>query len=273
MAMSSVTEALEVEVAAIRAIRRRPGARPLFPRERVNVDRHITSLLRLIAPRIRHFIRAYGLLDMREDAEQACAIALFRAIEAYDPGKARFTTFVNWQLRGELQSLRFRIRSDARGSARRVGAVTISYEGLCEGETGWMLEDAGALAATEALASETLARRACGTMLDDYVAAMRKLALRQLERRAAPRGDECVRPGTIDPREIERIDMKLRRERDIAVAHILGEDEGLGGDGLSPEQRRQIARRAIRAISERARGNPKFDPDVLMQERQPPSRH
>jgi RNA polymerase sigma-32 factor len=269
--MSTVTDALEVEVGAIKTIHGQAGAVPLSPRERAVADGHFTRLLRLIAPRIRHFIRAYGLLDMREDAEQACAIGLFRAIEAYDPAKARFTTFVNWQLRGELQSLRFRVRPDARESARKVSAVTVSYDALCEDEGSSMLDDADALGRTEALAAETLARRACGTLLDEYVTTMRNMGLRQLERRSRPRGKECVKPGTVDPRELNRLEAKLRRERDVVTAHIWGDDETLGGGsgGLSAEQRRQIARRAIRAMSERARGNPRFDPDAL--EIQPPS--
>ncbi len=260
--MSTITDALEAEVAAIRAIQRSAGKRPLSPRERSEADRHFVRLRRLIAPRIRHFTRVYGLLDMREDAEQACAIGLFRAIEAYDPARARFTTFVNWQLRGELQSLRFRLRADDRDSARKVGASTVSMEALCADGQGWLIDDPEALERTEAMAAETLTRRACGTMLDDYVGAMRSMALRQIERRSRPRGAEYVRPGTIDPREIDRIEMRLRRERDIVSAHILGDEEQPGGDGLSTEQRRQIARRAIRTMSERVRGNPRFDPEA-----------
>ncbi|NWN23219.1 sigma-70 family RNA polymerase sigma factor, partial [Escherichia coli] len=77
----------------------------------------------LIAPRIRHFVRQYGLTAHWEDAEQCCAIAVHRAIETYDPAKAQFTTFVNWQIRGELQSLRFRLMTDQRPSARKVEAT------------------------------------------------------------------------------------------------------------------------------------------------------
>ncbi|WP_204348458.1 sigma factor, partial [Klebsiella pneumoniae] len=74
--------------------------------QRVAVDRAFAQILKLIAPRIRHFVRQYGLTAHWEDAEQCCAIAVHRAIESYDPAKAQFTTFVNWQIRGELQSLR-----------------------------------------------------------------------------------------------------------------------------------------------------------------------
>ena len=120
--MSQLSQALETEVAALDAVRRQDRA--LGPRERVQVDRHVARLLRLLAPRIRYLTRSYGLSDAEEDARQACAIGLMRAVEMYYPAKASFTTLVTWQLRGELQGLRHRLRLDQRGSARAVGACT-----------------------------------------------------------------------------------------------------------------------------------------------------
>ncbi len=245
--MSTITDALEVEVAAIRAIQRQPAN----ARSKSAADAHFARILTLIAPRIRHFIRAYGLYDWREDAEQACAIGVHRAILAYDPAKARFTTFVTWQLRGELQGLRFRVRTETRDSARSVGASLVSLEVLSTGGedgdgAGWQIADADALERTEALASDLLARRACGRMLDDYVDHMRSLAARQRAR--APRR------GGGEPLEMERIETRLARERAIIAAHMIGEDgdpEERASCGLTAEQKRQIARRATRTISER----------------------
>ena len=71
--MSNISDALEVEVAAIGAIWARMAGRPPAPRARAEIDRHFTNLLKLIAPRIRHFIRAYGLISSHDDGEQACA--------------------------------------------------------------------------------------------------------------------------------------------------------------------------------------------------------
>lgn len=266
--MSSISDALEAEVAAIRAIQVKAEGRGLSLRERSVHDRHFARLLRLIAPRIRHFTRAYGLLDVVEDAEQACAIALLRAVESYDPAKARFTTFINWQLRGELQSLRYRLRTDARHAARKVGAATISLEALQEAETdmGWALEDHEALSRTEALAAETLARRSCGTLLDDHFADMRRSEIMKVTRRTAPRGRICVKPGTIGADEMDRIDLRLQLEREIVTAHLLGDHDPSADDAMTAEQRRQIARRTVRALTERALGNPKFDPDALVLE-------
>lgn len=266
--MSSITDALEAEVAAIGRLRARPDDAADAQRCRAAVDRHFARLLRLIAPRIRHFTRAYGLTDHADDAAQACAVGLLRAIDAYDPAKARFTTFVNWQLRGELQSLRFRLRTDMREPARRVGAQTVSLDAVLADDVARMLDmaDDEALEKTEALAAETLARRACGTLLDEHFAQMRRMAMREGERRARPRGREFVKPGTIVPQEIDRIEARIRLERDIAQAHLLGDSEILDDSGLTGEQRRQVARRTVRALTERARGNPRYDPDALASE-------
>lgn len=246
--MSTITDALETEVAAIRAIAARDTAR-----SRAAVDRHFARALRLIAPRIRHFTRAYGLTGMADDAAQACAIGLHRAIQAYDPARARFTTFVNWQLRGELSALRFRMRPETREAARSIGMGVVSLDALADEGEPWLLEDRAALQATEALAAETMVRRACGSLLDDYFGSLRALALRQIERRAMPRGSASIKPGTIDPRDLARIDAKLETERAVVSAHLLGEDERRDSR-LSSEQQRQIARRALRAISARVAG-------------------
>ncbi|MGE7971076.1 sigma factor, partial [Sphingomonas sp. NPDC092331] len=100
--MSKITIALEAAVATVIENTPKDGA-ARTNRQRVYVDRAFAQILKLIAPRIRHFVRQYGLTAHWEDAEQCCAIAVHRAIESYDPTKAQFTTFVNWQIRGELQ--------------------------------------------------------------------------------------------------------------------------------------------------------------------------
>lgn len=240
--MSTITDALEAEVAAIRAIHARD-----CKRNRAAVDRHFARALRLIAPRVRHFTRAYGLVDMAEDAAQACAIGLHRAILAYDPGRARFTTFVNWQLRGELSALRQRMHPETRAAARAAGTNFTSLDAMTDESEPWLLEDHAALEATEALAAHTMARRACGSLLDDYFGHLRGLALRQAVRRASPR-------------ELERIDARLALERSIVGAHLLSDEDQPECRSLSAEQKRQIARRAVRTIAARALGNPRFDP-------------
>ncbi|MEM8724212.1 MAG: sigma factor, partial [Pseudomonadota bacterium] len=67
---------------------------------------------------------------MRDDAQQAAAIGVHRALASFDPDKARFTTHVTWQIRGELQSLRHRMRLDQRNSARNAGITTCSLDDL-----------------------------------------------------------------------------------------------------------------------------------------------
>ena len=133
--MSKITAALETAVAIVIANAPAEGARQTN-RQRVESDRAFAQILKLIAPRIRHFIRQYGLVAHWDDAEQCCAIGVHRAILAYDPTKAQFTTFVNWQLRGELQALRFRLMTDQRQSAKKVAATTVSLHAGIAGADG-----------------------------------------------------------------------------------------------------------------------------------------
>ena len=91
----------------------------------VLADRAFARRAALAAPRIRYFTRSYGLSDVAEDAAQVCAIALHRAAERYDPARARFTTYVNWQLRAELQALRLRLHGDQRSAGRRHISATL----------------------------------------------------------------------------------------------------------------------------------------------------
>ena len=169
-------------------------------------------LLELLAPRIGHLIRTYGLADWREDAEQVCAIGVFRALESYDPGKAHFTTHVTWQLRGELQSLRHRVRLDQRQSARSASARTVSLEGLgaAAGQDNAIFEivDEGSLTRTESGASDHLA----GSML-----------AKLLERLDAP-----------------------TEERRIVLQSIFGENSDMAPDRTMRERHRQIMRRTFR---------------------------
>jgi len=223
--VASVSDALESEVAAIRALSLGAVDGQRIPRQRALIDHHFARMLKLLRPRIRHFVRVYGLMDHADDAEQACAIGVLRAVEAFEPTRARFTTLVNWQLRGELQSLRHRVRLDSRESARSVGARTISLEELAEagGMSPRHFADGGAEARVESLAADVMARRLCGTLLDAHFA----------ERRQKSRADE----------------------RPIIEALLLGDDDDMPDVSLTAEQRRQIARRTFRALSARVQGD------------------
>ena len=67
--MSKITAALENAVATV--IENTPkGDVPQTARQRVTADRAFAAILKLIAPRIRHFIRQYGLIAHWDDAEQ-----------------------------------------------------------------------------------------------------------------------------------------------------------------------------------------------------------
>lgn len=277
--MSKTTIALEAAVSAV--IAEMPKADGLSTaRQRANVDKAFASILKLIAPRIRHFIRQYGLVSHWEDAEQCCAIAVHRAIMGYDPTKAQFTTFVNWQIRGELQSLRFRLMSDQRPSARKVDAVTVSLHAITANSDGEeaslesILEDEGALARTEAAASDYLAEAATASLIDAYVAHQRAVGIEQLRKR--PRPKAAPRPQPVDhgaamlrgprvrgvcPVELEKLEQKLARDKEIVERRVfdLTTLDELGSDtGVTKERVRQITKRATKTIAELTSSNPRF---------------
>jgi RNA polymerase sigma factor (sigma-70 family) len=273
--MSKTTIALEAAVAVV--IENTPKDTVQTNRQRVNVDRAFAQILKLIAPRIRHFVRQYGLLAHWDDAEQCCAIAVHRAIEAYDPAKAQFTTFVNWQIRGELQSLRFRLMTDQRPSAKKVEATTVSLSALATGADGEevspeaMIQDEEALARTEAAASDYLADGAIETLIDAYVDHLRQVGLEALRRRPRPKREEAalrregprLRTATygIDPAELEKLEAKLDRDREIVARRVFQAstlDDLALDTGVTKERVRQITKRAAKTIAEIASADPRF---------------
>ncbi|MBB3032451.1 sigma factor [Alteriqipengyuania lutimaris] len=278
--MSKSTEALEFAVAEVIANTNPDGSRG-SARQRANIDRAFSRILKIAAPRIRHFIRQYGLSAHHEDAEQVCAIAVHRAIEAYDPTKAKFTTFLNWQIRGELQSLRFRLMTDQRPSARKVDAVTITIHAGTTTPDGEetsleaLVEDGEALERTEQSASDHLARETCSALLDAYIEAERKAGMEQLRKRARmrrPKGDiRDARPDLPvsfrahlvgpDPEELATLNARLERDRAIIERSLFTGDtrEALSLDtSLTRERIRQIVRRASKQMARLVTTDPRF---------------
>lgn len=273
--MSKITIALEAAVATV--IENTPADGNRTNRQRVYVDRAFAQILKLITPRIRHFIRQYGLVAHWDDAEQCCAIAVHRAIEAYDPAKAQFTTFVNWQIRGELQSLRFRLMTDQRPSAKKVEATTVSLNALVTGTDGeemspeTLIEDEEALARTEAAASDYLADGAIASLVDAYVDHLRKVGIEALRRRPRPKREEAAlrregprfRTAThgIDPAELEKLEAKLARDREIVARRVFQAstlDDLSLETGVTKERVRQITKRAAKTIADIAAADPRF---------------
>lgn len=282
--MSKITAALEASVATVRD-NTPPEGTAQTRRQRACVDHAFAGILKLIAPRIRHFIRQYGLAGHWDDAEQCCAIAVHRAIQSYEPEKAQFTTFVNWQIRGELQSLRFRVMTDQRPSARKVEATTVSLDAITGGEDGEGLSilsaiaDEDALGRTEAGASDYLAKAAMNALTESYVEHLRNSGLERIRRRAhnaqpkpvkAKRPDNAAtappvrRPGRapLDPAELTELEQRLEHNRQVVEGRLfetappldLGEDE----TGLARERVRQVAKRAAKTMSDLAVMDPRF---------------
>lgn len=165
--MSAKSDAFETAVndyiQARTALDAAPGARA-----RMRADRAFARLAALAAPRIRYFTRRYGLSDVADDAAQVCAIALHRAAEHYDPARARFTTYVNWQLRAELQALRLRLHGDRRSAGRRHVTATLSLDALqADGADDWLIDPA-AETATEQAAADGLAMLAADRLVADW---------------------------------------------------------------------------------------------------------
>lgn len=135
-------------------------------------DRCFAAVQDLLAPRIARMIRSYGLADMVDDARQAAAIGIHRALASYVPARSRFTTHVTWQIRGELQGLRHRMRLDQRQSARSANAHTISLDAALENPASrvWEIVDERALEEAEIGAAGAMAHRCFDHLWENYAA-------------------------------------------------------------------------------------------------------
>lgn len=227
--MSANSDALETAVTgyiqARTALDAAPGARA-----RMRADRAFARLAALAAPRIRYFTRRYGLADVADDAAQVCAIALHRAAERYDPARARFTTYVNWQLRAELQALNLRLHGDRRSAGRRHVTATLSLDALqADGADDWLI-DPGAETATEQLAADGLAMRAADRLVAGWATRRRVTLLRSARHTDA------------------RIDARVAAEQTL-VRHQLTVSDAT--ERLS-ESDRHIVRRALADIARHA---------------------
>ncbi|MFN7399376.1 MAG: sigma-70 family RNA polymerase sigma factor [Sandaracinobacter sp.] len=278
--MSQITKALESAVAAVIANRTVGGDRP-SARQRAEADKAFAAILKLIAPRIRHFIRQYGLAAHWEDAEQCCAIAVPRAIGDYDPNKAQFTTFVNWQLRGELQSLRFRLMTDQRPSAQKVGARTVSLSSLGTSSEGEdisienLVEDEDALDRTLAGASDYLATRATQSLMQAYLETQRAEGIAQLQRRPVAKRSLATQSAEeraalrrlrsrnfgLDPADLVELDQRLARDSYVIQRRFFEADRAEDTDmenWITKERVRQVSKRAGKVMEKVTMADPRF---------------
>ena len=194
------------------------------------------------------------------------------------PQKAQFTTFVNWQLRGELQSLRFRLMTDQRPSAKKVEATTVSLSAMSAGNEGdegsleTMIEDENALARTEAGASDYFADGARAALMDYYVEHLRTVGVEQLKRRARARrtATQPADPNlprfrgksvTIDAGELAELEATIAQHRMVVERRLFDDatlDEVGNDTGVTKERVRQITKSAAKTMAEFAASNPRF---------------
>ena len=222
--MSAKSDALEMAVTDYIQARTALDAAP-GPRTRAQADRSFMRLAALAAPRIRYFTRSDGLTDVAEDAAQVCAIALHRATERYDPARARFTTYVNWQFRAELQALRHRLHGDQRCAGRRQVTATLSLDALQEDGTDDWLIDPAAERATEQRAADNLAELVTDQLVGDW-AARRRAGLHRT------RGGD------------DRIEIRVAAEQVLVRDHLLVTE---AAERLR-ESERHVVRRALADI-------------------------
>ncbi len=210
--MSPNNQAIEAQVDQLATI----APRSTGAGGHLRYDKAFARLMDMLASRIAYQVRRYGLGDMADDAQQVCAIAVHRALESYDPGKASFTTHATWLIKGELQSLRHRVRLDQRQSAQSANIRTVSLDGLVPTSgNGALFEivDETAERAMQSSVGNAMARRSLKRLLDQI---------------RAPGFERQIVWDTLYDRAPS------------------GPAKGASGQPLSSEQRRQIVRRTFR---------------------------
>jgi RNA polymerase sigma-32 factor len=239
----------------------RPDAEGRFATsaDRAAYNHAFERLLRALRSRIGYFIRRYGLMAHWEDAEQVGALAVHRAIAGYDPEKAQFTTFVNWQIRGDMQALRYTVMVDQRAPAKKISASTVSLQSLLsntEGQEGqgFDIEDENAFDMVERGASDYLAVQTMRNLMDKYVKKVTDAGLRELHRRRSPSnmqrsGVARLKINSIDPELLRELENRVRLSRRAIATHLfeIENDQGEAGE-LTPERSRQLVRQAVKTL-------------------------
>jgi RNA polymerase sigma-32 factor len=233
------------------------------PAQRSAYNRGFERLLRALRPRISYFIRRYGLLGHWEDAEQVGAMAVHRAIAGYNPEKAQFTTFVNWQIRGDMQGLRYTVMVDQRAPAKKVKASTVSLQSLMSKADGqdeyqFDIEDDSALAMVERSAENHLAKKTMNALLDSVTKRMTEAGTRDLLCKQGPTatrkpGVAMLKVNSIDPDQLRQLEVCVAESRKVIIRKMFEMDAAGNSDVASepsPERARHLARKAAAMMRE-----------------------
>jgi RNA polymerase sigma-32 factor len=261
--MAKTSTDLEVLVSKIMTCKPDENGKFSSAQDRQAYNTAFERLLRALRPRIRYFVRRYGLVNHAEDAEQAGAMAVHRAIASYNSDKAQFTTFVNWQIRGDMQALRYTLMVDQRAPAKKVQASTVSLQSLLsasdESHDGFDfdIEDETALELVERGASDYLARQAMEDLLELYEKRICRNGMKELQRRAIGTGPKRradlprLKVNSIDPEQVRQLEAHAAATRQAVAQRLfsMGAVDLQGEETTaSADRARQLVRQAVRTM-------------------------
>lgn len=261
--MAKTSTDLEFLVAKVMACKPNDDGQFASTQDRQVYNGAFERLLRVMRPRIRYFVRRYGLVNHAEDAEQVGAMAVHRAIAAYNSEQAQFTTFVNWQIRGDMQALRYTLMVDQRAPAKKVQASTVSLQSLLSaGEDShdgfeFDIEDETALDLVERGASDYLARQAMEDLLELYESRICRNGFKELQRRALGTGPKRrtglprLKANSIDPEQVNQLNAHAAATKETVARRLFelgGGDAGEDDSLVTADRSRQLVRQAVRAM-------------------------
>lgn len=207
---------------------------------RLRADRAFSRLHRIMVLRLGRAIGNGRYHDAMDDAGQALAIGLHKAIGTYDPSRAQFVTHATWAIRAELKTLGWQLHVDQRPCNRDRGVRTVSGHAATgsgdeSAELFDRLADEGAEVAVERAASDTMTSR----MLSLLIA--RRHAVELAEHQVAWL-ERHVAPNHIGVRQ-RQLFADQARDAELVQAHVLGQQDSrelAQATGLTARQVEQI---------------------------------
>lgn len=188
--------------------------------ERTRADRAFARLHRQMVARLGRAIGGGRFHGAADDAEQAVAIGLVKALDTYDPARAKFVTHATWAVRAELKTLGWQLHVDQRPCNRDRGVRTVSGHaptggGEAAGELFDQLADAAAQPACERRAADSFAARMLEAIVERRHRREAACHEREWDARAVPAPKRAERHAALVARQ--------RRDAALVRAHLLGD--------------------------------------------------